>query len=324
MSVSDTINLIEIGVVLGIATSVIVAVSFFRAGLVKRRDEVWQKRKALLLGELDAAGHEAPSGSQQNSGRWVRPVTHFLGYFLPMLRRTDSILESFSAPELTVSNKKVPAPLPFGWLLGVLSGAGLYFLLELFAFPKQMEDTSRILFLCLFAGGGGAAPRYLAHLLKTKKQQKIEDVVPDVIDLLVLSVEAGMTFDAALLQTRRHIAEYSTEMFEELEILVAELAVLPERRQAFANLVSRTGSETLRYLSIALQQGEKYGTPVSASLKTVAIDSRKRVFLDLEKKAARLPVWLSLPLMLCILPPVVALSVGPGFVSLLRSIGGEG
>ncbi|MEP3246597.1 MAG: type II secretion system F family protein [Sneathiella sp.] len=324
MSVSGTVNVVEIGVVMGIATSVIVAVRLFRAGLVKRRDEVWQKRKALLLGELDVEGKEAPSDNQQNSRRWGNTARHFLSYFLPMLRNTDSSLERFPAPEITVPKKEVPATLSFGWPFGILSGAGLYFLLELFAFPKEMEDASRIVFFCLFAGGGGVAPRYLTHFLKTKRQKKIEGVVPDVIDLLVLSVEAGMTFDAALLQTRRHIADYSKEMFEELEILVAELAVLPERRQAFANLVSRTGSETLRYLSIALQQGEKYGTPISASLKTVAMDSRKRVFLDLEKKAARLPVWLSLPLMLCILPPVVALSVGPGFVSLLRSIGGGG
>ncbi|MEH6548322.1 MAG: hypothetical protein V7701_17935, partial [Sneathiella sp.] len=75
-------------------------------------------------------------------------------------------------------------------------------------------------------------------------------------------------------------------------------------------------------LFAALNQSEIYGTSVTASLRSVAIDNRKRQMIELENNSARLPVLLSLPLILFILPPVIAITAGPGFVLMLRSIGG--
>ncbi|MCG8494387.1 MAG: type II secretion system F family protein [Sneathiellales bacterium] len=166
-------------------------------------------------------------------------------------------------------------------------------------------------------------PGIFSRWKKKRYKEDIERAVPDFLDLLVLSVDSGMTFDAGLAQCRKFSAVFSKALDKELEQLAAELRILPSRRQALESLVARTGSETLDYLTIALNQGEKYGTPIRSSLRTVAKESRRKRLIAIERKGSRLPVLLSIPLMLLILPPVVAISAGPGFISLLRSIGGS-
>ncbi len=171
---------------------------------------------------------------------------------------------------------------------------------------------------------GFCLPDYCVRAVTKKRTRHFEEMAPDMVDLLLLSVEAGMTFDNALVETRSSLSLYSPKLAKEMERLSAEMVILPSRSAAFSNLVKRTGSETLRYLSVAFAQGEKYGAPIAASLKVVAQESRKRSLIELEKKASRLPVLLSIPLMIFILPPVVLISAGPGFITLMRSIGGAG
>ncbi len=166
------------------------------------------------------------------------------------------------------------------------------------------------------------APEYFMSVYLRYKGMEIEEEAPDVIDLLMLGVEAGMSFDQSVEVAQKHINSYAPEIGKQLKILSAELVMLPDRKQALENLVIRTNSETFRYLKIALVQGEHYGTPIAHSLKVVASENRERLLAEKEEKARRIPVFLSIPLMLLILPPVIVISAGPGFISMMRVLGG--
>jgi tight adherence protein C len=185
---------------------------------------------------------------------------------------------------------------------------------------------SSVFSLLVLAGLGAgftslAPPLLLRHLIQHRRQQ-IEGSVSDFIDLLVLCVEAGLTLEVALTRALAGLEKYAPALCEEMGITLHELRVLPDRNAAFVNLQQRTTSESLKYLVLALRQSEKYGTSISDALKAVAAENRKHGMLQLEAKAARMPALLSFPLIAFILPPVVALSAGPGFVLMMRTMGG--
>ena len=186
-------------------------------------------------------------------------------------------------------------------------------------FAPTTNDFSWYGYLILVGAVGFMIPDYIVSKLSKRRKEKIEKLAPDAIDLLTLTVESGISFDEALQVVSQSMQGYGSVLADELEILAAELVVLPHREAAFANLVDRTGSATFGYLKLAILQGEKFGAPVAGSLRIVAEESRQQNFLDKEEKGAKLPVYLSIPLMLFILPPVVVVSVGPGFIQLMRS-----
>jgi tight adherence protein C len=91
----------------------------------------------------------------------------------------------------------------------------------------------------------------------------------------------------------------------------AELSFLQERRQAYENLASRTGLESVKSVSQALIQAERYGTPVGHALRVLSSESRDQRMNEAEKKAAALPPKLTVPMILFFLPVLFAVILGP-------------
>ncbi|MCR9213928.1 MAG: type II secretion system F family protein [Proteobacteria bacterium] len=146
--------------------------------------------------------------------------------------------------------------------------------------------------------------------------------MPDLIDLLVLCVDAGLSLDSAMTRIVGQLQKINPVLSQEIQLTLDEINILPNRSQAFINFQNRAGSDLVTYFVLTVNQTTQYGTPLSATLKTLAEESRRSAMLDMEDRASRLPVLLSIPLILFILPPVVSLSVGPGFILMLRGLGG--
>ena len=96
----------------------------------------------------------------------------------------------------------------------------------------------------------------------------------------------------------------------------AELSFLPERKQAYENLASRTRLETVRSVSQALIQAERYGTPVAHALRVLSAESREARMTAAEKKAAALPPKLTVPMILFFLPVLFAVILGPAGIQI--------
>ena len=123
--------------------------------------------------------------------------------------------------------------------------------------------------------------------------------------------ESGMSVEAALRKVADEIGAQSVALAEEFVLTNAELSYLQERKQAYENLANRTGLESVKSVSQALVQAERYGTPVAHALRVLAAESRDMRMNAAEKKAAALPPKLTVPMILFFLPVLFRHHSGP-------------
>jgi tight adherence protein C len=151
----------------------------------------------------------------------------------------------------------------------------------------------------------------------TKRKASIRQAWPDALDLALICVESGVSIEAALNRVAEEIAIQSTPLAEELILTTAELSYLPQRRQAYENLGLRTGLESVKSVSQALIQAERYGTPVAQALRVLAQESRDQRMNEAEKKAAALPPKLTVPMIVFFLPVLFGVILGPAIIGIM-------
>ncbi|MBT1158370.1 type II secretion system F family protein [Aminobacter anthyllidis] len=167
-------------------------------------------------------------------------------------------------------------------------------------------------FICIvLAYAGFYAPVLYVNNRATKRKQSIQAAWPDALDLLLICVESGMSVEAALRKVADEIGAQSVDLAEEFVLTNAELSYLTERRQAYENLAGRTGLDSVKSITQALIQAERYGTPVAHALRVLAAESRDMRMNAAEKKAAALPPKLTVPMILFFLPVLFAIILGP-------------
>jgi tight adherence protein C len=150
-----------------------------------------------------------------------------------------------------------------------------------------------------------------------RRQTSIKRAFPDALDLLLICVESGMSIEAALRKVSEEIGSQSVALAEELTLTTAELSYLPDRRQAYENLARRTGIEGVRAVCLALQQAERYGTPLGATMRVLAQENRDMRMSEAEKKAAGLPPKLTVPMIVFFLPVLFVVILGPAAIRVM-------
>jgi tight adherence protein C len=140
------------------------------------------------------------------------------------------------------------------------------------------------------------------------------------LDLLVISAEAGLSLDASFSRVARELAPAWPEMADELSLTAIELTYLSDRRRAMDNLAQRIDLESIRAVINTLRQSEKYGTPLAQSLRVLSAEFRNARMMRAEEKAARLPVLLTLPMVLFILPPLFIVLIGPAILQTIDQL----
>jgi tight adherence protein C len=150
-----------------------------------------------------------------------------------------------------------------------------------------------------------------------RRQLSIKRAFPDALDLLLICVESGMSIETAFRKVSEEIGTQSVALAEEFTLTTAELSYLPDRRQAYENLVQRTGLEGVKAVGIALQQAERYGTPLGTTLRVLAQENRDMRMSEAEKKAAGLPPKLTVPMILFFLPVLFVVILGPAAIKVM-------
>jgi tight adherence protein C len=150
-----------------------------------------------------------------------------------------------------------------------------------------------------------------------RRQLSMKRAFPDALDLLLICVESGMSIEAAFRKVSEEIGTQSVPLAEEFTLTTAELSYLPDRRQAYENLAQRTGLESVKAVSLALQQAERYGTPLGATLRVLAQESRDMRMSEAEKKAAGLPPKLTVPMIVFFLPVLFVVILGPAAIKVM-------
>jgi tight adherence protein C len=134
---------------------------------------------------------------------------------------------------------------------------------------------------------------------------RLENGIPDAIDLLVVCAGAGLSLDHAIEQVGHVLHSSSPEVAKEFRATAAEMRVLPDRSQALEHLAERAGLPSLRSIVVTLNQSIKFGTSLVESLRILASEMRTERLTRFEQRAARLPVLLTVPLMLFVLPSLL-------------------
>jgi len=172
--------------------------------------------------------------------------------------------------------------------------------------------------LCLFAAYIGMQVPYLFLKNKiTHRKVSIQRAFPDALDLLLICVESGMSIEAAFRKVSEEIGTQSIALAEELTLTTAELSYLPDRRLAYENLAMRTDLEGVKSVCLALQQSERYGTPMAQTLRVMSQENRDMRMSEAEKKAAALPPKLTVPMIVFFLPVLFFVILGPAAIKVM-------
>ena len=167
------------------------------------------------------------------------------------------------------------------------------------------STTIRLVILACAVLLGWRTPDVILSRLAARRQLRLEQGMPDALDLLVFCAEAGLSLDQAIEQVAQDLRSSSPEVAGEFATAAAEMRVLPDRTKALENLAQRAGLASLRSIVATLNQSIRFGTPLSDSLRVLAAEMRAERLARFEERAARLPVLLSLPLMGFILPAML-------------------
>ncbi|MBY0296006.1 MAG: type II secretion system F family protein [Methylobacterium sp.] len=193
----------------------------------------------------------------------------------------------------------------------------VFYLFVLKALDQPLSIRCLIVVAAVYAGI--KVPELFLKNQTNKRQAVIKRNWPDALDLLLICVESGMSIEQSFKRVSVEVANQCIVLAEELALTTAELSYLTERRLAYENLALRTGLDSVKAVSTALIQAERYGTPVGQALRVLAQESRDQRMTEAEKKAAALPPKLTVPMILFFLPVLFVVILTPALVQVFGS-----
>jgi tight adherence protein C len=196
-------------------------------------------------------------------------------------------------------------------LLGLVAGAGLGFV-----FALSARTPATVVLMFLLAAMGYFAPDGVLSRRVDERQAKIRKSLPDTIDLLTISVEAGLAFDAALTQVMRTVPG---PLSQELGRMLQEMRLGVSRADSLRHLGDRTNVEELRSFILAMIQADVFGISVGNVLRAQAKELRTKRRQTAEERAMKIPVKILFPLIFCVMPSLFVVVLGPGAIRIFRA-----
>ena len=173
----------------------------------------------------------------------------------------------------------------------------------------------------LACGLGYLLPAMALGRLAKKRQHRIRLGLPDVLDLLVVSVEAGLGLDQAIQRVGEELAFAHPDLSDELRLINLELRAGKGRVDALRNLAERTGVDDIASLVAMLVQTDKFGTSVAQSLRVHSETVRTKRRQRAEEAAAKTGVKMVFPLVFCIFPSIWVVTIGPAAIKFMEVLG---
>jgi tight adherence protein C len=146
--------------------------------------------------------------------------------------------------------------------------------------------------------------------------KRVDDGVADALDMLVICAQAGLGLETALHRVAAEIRLARVEIANELDLTLKEMRIAVDSQRALTNLGVRTGLSSLKRVTATLVQTIQYGTPLTDALRVLSAEMRQDVLTRFEEKAARLPVLLTLPMIVFIFPCIFIVMAGPAGIQI--------
>ncbi len=237
---------------------------------------------------------------------------------IPTNRLDRGWLAQLTPPSMTarIERDLVLAGRPAGWSLDkailykpIGLGFGIFFFLVMVA---KSGNPLFVLFGLAMVPVGYFVPDLLIKNMAIKRQEQIQKELPDLLDQIVISIEAGVGFEAALGRAgQRNTGPLADEVLR----LVQDIALGLSRREAYLALADRSSVDDLKSFCRAVVQAEEYGVSISSVVRSQAKELRLKRRMRAEAAAQKVPVKILIPLMTCVLPVLFILVLGPAIVS---------
>ena len=176
-----------------------------------------------------------------------------------------------------------------------------------------------LLFCFLLAGSGFYVVPYLLRFVTSRRQDRIDKALPDVLDLLIVCMEAGLSLQATINRVSDEVKSISLDLYKELQLTNAELRTGINRETALKSLGERTGVQNVKALVGLMIQSDRMGASIVKSLRTHAAFLRVQRSQRAEEKAAKMPVKILFPLLLFIFPAIFIVVLGPAAIQMTKS-----
>jgi len=306
------VDILSIGILVAVAVGLILYSVMPRGK--DARDAVKRRLEGRRLADdPDSISHKAKANATRQLVKRATPVLSRL--VVPVSDEEQSQLRAkltqagYRAPQAqTVFLASKTAVLVLGAIAGGVLGATLGY------------DVKGTLACVLFLGGiGFITPGMWLGSATKSRQDKIRRGLPDVLDLLVVSVESGLALDSALKRVGEEMALVHPEVSEEFRIATAETQMGIPRSESLDNMAVRVGLDELRSLVSVIAQAERFGTSIAKALRNQGNAMRTKRHQQAEERAQKTAVKLMIPLVLFIFPAMGIVLAGPAGIRLMEA-----
>ena len=168
--------------------------------------------------------------------------------------------------------------------------------------------------------GGMVAPDSAVQKLREQHMKKIQDELPDALDMMVICAQAGLGLGITIIRVAHELRLTHRAVAAELAQTASEMQVMTDGKTPLVNLGERCGVDSAKRLASTLLQSTQYGTPLTEALRGLAAELRAEMITRFEAKAARMPVLLTLPMVAFILPSVFLVIGGPAVIQVVHAL----
>jgi tight adherence protein C len=227
-------------------------------------------------------------------------------------RETTKVLARFGVPAARADATLTGIRLALVGLLAIVA----------FILASRWSLTSRapampMLLAAAFGIVGWFLPGMLIGRMIKARAKAIVAGLPDALELLVICVEAGLSFEDGIDRISGVLQKSQPALSEELALTSADMKILPSRDEALANLAVRVNMPSVRSVVTTLSQTLRYGTPLAQALRVVAGELRNDTLMRLEERANQLPSLMTIPMMLFIMPTIFMIVAGPAVLRVM-------
>jgi tight adherence protein C len=223
--------------------------------------------------------------------------------------------------ERTLGSSGLHGPNGLGLFVGIkiLLFVGLPIMTVLATDGMDLSGRMRMILPACAALLGLMGPDRVVSNRRKAVMVQLEQGLPDALDMMVICAQAGLGLGPGIIRVGNELAYARPEIARELLLTANDLQIISDSRVALNNLSTRTGLDSIKRLVTTLTQTMVYGTPLTEALRMLSSEMRQEVLTRFEARAARLPVLLTLPTVVFILPCVFLIVGGPAMIQVARA-----
>ena len=294
----------------------VAGVTYMATGMISAR-QVARQRLLASGGGIDDSTRLVPTlRNDQTNAAWLRLVNQIEKSGLSLVDTKDeSLRRRLAAAGYTATYApRVYTLVRLGLVVGLPMLAGFLFWLS-----GSAPGLMKLWFTLLIAAAMGLyLPSLIIRVRADQRERQIINGFPDALDLMLVCVEAGLALESAFDRVGKEVTLTHPLLAEQIGTVVLELRAGRSREDALRRLADRTGADEIRAFATLLIQSTNLGTSIATTLRVYASEMRERRRMRAEEKAHRLPVLLSIPLVVCMLPVMIGVLMLPAVIRVVR------